>query len=210
MKQFTKEKIPFVVIEKDKEALEELKSLGVLHVEGDATQESILLKANLQEAKGLVAALPKDSENVYTVLTARHMNEKLFIIARAVDEHSVEKLTRAGANNTVSPYEIGGMRIASMMIRPSVISFLDGITHAGKMTLQLEEVFVGEGSSLAGKTLMEARIPEKTGLIVLALGKEKEEDIVFNPSSTEILGPGETMIVLGREEQIKKLQDIAK
>lgn len=78
------------------------------------------------------------------------------------------------------------------------------------MTLQLEEVFVGEGSSLAGKTLMEARIPEKTGLIVLALRKEKEEDILFNPSSKEILGPGETMIVLGREEQIKKLQDIAK
>lgn len=132
MKQFTKEKIPFVVIEKSKEALDELKSLGVLHVEGDATQESILLKANLQEAKGLVAALPKDSENVYTVLTARHMNEKLFIIARAVDEHLVEKLTRARANNTVSPYEIGGMRIASMMIRPWVISFLDGITHAVK------------------------------------------------------------------------------
>ncbi|HSP48260.1 MAG TPA: potassium channel protein [Clostridiaceae bacterium] len=208
--QFQKQGVPFVVIDNDELVIEELKERGVLFIVGDATHEEVLEKAGINRAKGLIASLSKDSENVFVVLTARQMNEKLYIVSRAIEPSAHKKLKKAGANNTVSPNEIGGRRMAALMMRPSVISFLDAITHAGEVVLDLEDVEIHKESTLCGSLLREAGIPEKTGLIILAMRKSEKEELIFNPSSSVMLEPGDTMIVLGKEDQVTKLRVLAK
>ncbi len=195
----------FVVIEKDDKRAEELEQAGVLTVMGDAEHEDILQKARIKNAKGIVCALGTDAENVFSVLTARQMNEDIYIVSKAVEQSAHNKLLKAGANKTISPSEIGGQRIAAHLIRPSVISFLDVITRAGDVVLDLEEVIISSHSSIAGKKLHEVKIPEQTGLIVLALKGKDDKNFKFNPSSNEILSPGDTMVVLGTNDQVKQL-----
>lgn len=210
--QFKKQEIPFVVIDKSQELCDRLKEENVNYVHGDATMDQTLEKAGIAKAKGLVTSLGKDAENVYTVLTARQMNEKLHIVARSIDEHAHEKLIKAGANNAVSPNEIGGIRMASLVLKPAVVSFLDAITHAGDMVLSLEDVVIGEGSLICNKSLKEASIPNQTGLVVLALNQiaDVDKDMVFNPGPDAILRVGDRMIVLGREDQVEKLRQMSK
>lgn len=210
IKQFRRRNVHFVVIEKDEAKVRDLIKADILTINGDATQDAVLKKANISEAKGLISSLSSDADNVFTVLTARQMNSRLYIVSRAINKHAGEKLKKAGANNTISPNEIGGTRMASMMLRPNVISFLDIITRAGDVVLDLEDVLIFEGSSLINKKLKEAKIPEKTGLIVLAIRKNGAENLSLNPSSDEILECGDTMIVLGKEDQVKQLKSIAK
>ncbi|MDR5660039.1 potassium channel protein [Serpentinicella sp. ANB-PHB4] len=207
--QFEKSKVDFVVIEEKEKVVNELLERGILVIHGDGTHEEALKKARIKEAKGLVSALPEDALNVFTVLTARQMNENLYIVSRAVEVNSREKLKKAGANNTISPNEIGGMRMASFVIRPAVISFLDIITHAGDVILDLEDVLICDTSKLKGQSLKEAKIPERTGLIVLAVQKKGESTPRLNPSYDEILDSGDAMIVLGQEDQVNKLRQIA-
>lgn len=209
IKQFKKTQMDFVVIEKDLEKVNELMEDKILAIHGDSSHEAILERANIKEAKGLISTLPNDAENVYTVLTARSLKEDLYIVSRAIEEHADEKLKRAGADNTISPNEIGGSRMAALMLRPTVISFLDIMTHAGDIVLDLEDVVVGKNSSVKEKTLMEARIPEKTGLIILAIRKKLDNRWIFNPSSDEVLKLGDTMVVLGTEEQVQLLKAIS-
>ena len=131
------------------------------------------------------------------------------IIARAITHNSHAKLIRAGANKTVSPNEIGGHRMASMLMKPSVIAFLDTITHSGQIDLNLNEVVIQPASRLSNKTLMEANIPEQTDLIIIAI-KEKDADaILFNPTRDHLLTPGQTLIVLGEDEDLNKLKKLA-
>ena len=159
--------------------------------------------------QGLIAALSKDADNVFTVLTARELNKDLYIVSRAIDKKAHEKLKIAGANNTISPDEIGGSRMAALMLNPTVISFLDIITHAGEVVLDLEDVVICDTSSIANMTLREIKIPEKTGLIVLAIKKRQSQKLEFNPNSDETLQVGDTMIVLGRQEQVIELRKLA-
>lgn len=208
--QFQKQQVPFVVIDNDELVTAELNMLGVHFILGDATHEEVLEKAGIRRAKGLIASLSKDSENVFVVLTARQMNEKLYIVSRAIEPSAHTKLRKAGANNTVSPNEIGGRRMAALMLRPSVISFLDAITHAGEVVLDLEDVEIHEDSTLCGNLLKDAGIPEKTGLIILAVRKSGNEELIFNPGSSVKLEPGDAMIVLGKEDQVTKLRVLAK
>ncbi len=196
----------FVVIEKDESRVEELVNEGFLTVHGDATHEGALEKAGIRKAKGIVCVLAGDADNVFTVLTARQMNDRIYIVSKAVEKSAHNKLIKAGANKTISPNEIVGQRMAALMIRPSVISFLDVITRAGDVTLDLEEVTIPPRSELVGKKLFEARIPEKTGLIVLAVKSRDESNLVFNPNSNEVLDDGDTMIVMGTKEQVQQLR----
>lgn len=209
IKKLIEGNVPFVVIDKDIDKVNSLKDEKIPAILGDATHEDILEKANIIHSKGLISSLSTDSENVYTVLTARQMNKNLYIVSRAINKHADEKLKRAGANNTISPNEIGGSRMASLMLRPHVISFLDVITKAGDVILDLEEVHIRLGSLLIDKSLVEAKIPEKTGLIVLAIKKGNSEELSFNPSSYEILEEGDIMVVLGEEEQVNNLREMA-
>jgi voltage-gated potassium channel len=171
--------------------------------------DETLQRAGIERAKGLICSLSKDADNVFTVLTARELNKNLYIVSRAIDKNSHDKLKRAGANNTISPDEIGGSRMAALMLRPNVISFLDIITHAGEVVLDLEDVVICDSSTIMNQTLREVRIPEKTGLIVLAIKKNNRKKLQFNPHSDEVLEVGDTMIVLGTQDQIKTLRRLA-
>ena len=195
----------FIVIEENEKRVEELVEAGILTVRGDATHEDVLQKAGIRNAKGIVCTLSTDSENVFTVLTARQMNEDIYIVSKAVEPTSHNKLIKAGANKTISPNEIGGQRLAAHLIRPSVISFLDVITRAGDVTLDLEEVIILPHSNIIDKTLSEVKIPEQTGLIILALKRKGEAKFKFNPGSNEIFNDGDTLVVLGTNEQVALL-----
>lgn len=209
IKQFVASKAPFIVIDKDESRINELISDQIFSIHGDCTQECVLERAGIKQAKGLISSLSNDADNVYTVLTARQMNKDLYIVSRAINKGTDGKLKKAGANNTISPNEIGGTRMASLMLRPNVISFLDIITHAGDVVLDLEDVVVYKHSSLINKTLKEAKIPQKTGLIILAIRKDGVETLSLNPSSNEVLKEHDTMIVLGTEDQVNDLKKIA-
>ncbi len=209
IKQFIRSTVPFVVIDQDEDKVNALIEDKIYAIHGDATLESILDKARIQYAKGLICSLSKDSENVYAVLTGREMNKDLYIVSRAINKNADEKLKKAGANNTISPNEIGGSRMAALMLRPTVIAFLDIITHAGDVILDLEDVIICQNSTMVNKTLKEVKIPEKTGLIVLAIKKFDGEKLAFNPSFDEILNIGDAMVVLGTEDQVNQLKKIA-
>ncbi|MEL4105569.1 potassium channel protein [Oscillospiraceae bacterium WX1] len=200
--------VDFIVIEKDVTRHNELVEQNVLTVLGDATHEDTLYKAGIKDAKGMVCTLSTDTDNVFTVLTARELNEQIYIVARAVERTAHNKLIKAGANKTISPNEIGGQRIAAAMIRPSVTSFLDVMTRTGDVTLDIEEVIITPQSSIAGKNLSEAKIPEQTGLIVLALKKKDESNVKINPRANEVLGAGDSIIVIGTGDQVDRLQAI--
>lgn len=202
---FNDSKINFVVIEENENTVEELKELGILTIRGNATHEDVLGKAAITKAKGIICSLATDAENVFTVLTARQMNDDIFIVSKAIEKSAHNKLTKAGANKTISPNEIGGQRMAALLLRPSVISFLDVITRDGDVTLDLEEIKIPHYSNLVGKKLMDAKIPEKTGLIVLALKKTGAPSFKFNPNSRESLDNGDIIVVLGTHEQIDAL-----
>ncbi|TCT14043.1 voltage-gated potassium channel [Natranaerovirga pectinivora] len=209
IERFMESKEVFVVVEKDEEKVKELEREGVLAILGDATHEEVLSQARIENAKGLITSLSNDADNVFTVLTAREMNKDIYIVSRAIEKSAGIKLKKAGANNSISPNEIGGRRMAAIVLRPSIVSFLDVITKAGDIELDLEDVVVGKGSILAGKTLREAKVPERTGLMIIAIRRKDERKFLFNPSSEKTLDLGDVMMVLGREEQVDKLKKLA-
>jgi len=205
----------FAVIERDRAKVEHLQSVlpDLIVVEGDATVDHFLEEAGVEKARGLISCLSADTDNLFVCLTARDLKPDLEIVARAYEEETVPKLYRAGANHVVSPNASGAIRMAAFMLRPSVVSFLDVATRSPDLTLRLEQETVTETSPLAGRTLMDARIPQNTGLIVIALrkknpeGSEEEYSYVFNPVATTRLDPGDIMIVLGAPEQITRLRE---
>jgi voltage-gated potassium channel len=160
----------------------------------------------VRRAKGLAAALASDADNLFVTLTARTLNPTLEIACRANDSESSAKMTRAGANHIVSPNVTGGMRMATALMRPSVVSFLDATTSTSDFELQLEELKVPAGSGMAGKRLLEARIPQETGLIVLALRPRDGRPAAFNPGPETKLEAEDVMIVLGKSGQIDRLR----
>lgn len=207
--QFIKREVPYVVIDKDPSKVAHVIEQGGLAVEGDATVEEDLLKVGIDRALGLLCCLSNDADNVFTVLTAREIKPDLFIVSRAIDKKADLKLLKAGADKTVSPNEIGGVRMASIILRPAVVSFLDVIIRAGEVTIDLEEVTVAKGSELIGCSLSEARIPERTGLIILAV-KRGDGETIINPGPSLKLLNNDKLIVLGQEEQVVRLQTLAR
>ncbi len=210
IKQFQRQEVDFVVIDMDETVIEELVELGVNYIRGDATQDDVLIKAGIERAKGLVAALSKDADNVFIVLTAKQLNETIHVVARAIDKSSHKKLRLAGANNTVSPNEIGGRKMATVLLKPTLTYFMDHVIETEDMTLDLEDIIVNENSVLVGKKLRDCKIPEKTGLIVLAIRRHRNDKFEFNPKTDAIIEKKDHLIVIGEYEQIRKLKDLAK
>lgn len=208
IKKFIDEKLDFVVISDNREDLDDYSHHNILVVEGQSTEENTLIHAGVKKAKGLIAALDTEVDNIVTVLTARNLNEKIYIIANAITKSGNEKLLKVGANKTLSAVEISGNRMASLMISPNIISFLDVVTRVGDVELDLEEVFVKKGSYLEDKTLVEAEIPRKTGLTVLAIKKIEDEKMMFNPPIDYTFKIGDVLIVLGRQDQVDKLRNL--
>lgn len=196
---------PFVVIESDPVALEQVRAIGAVpFVQGDALHDETLRLAGIERARGLVATLCDDKDNAFVVLSARSLNPNLHIIARLDNEENAEKMERAGANEVVSPSAIGGLRMASLMIRPVVVSFLDEMMRAPGQTLRVEEVALAAASPLTGKTLGEAEIG-RHGVLVVAVRRPAGQ-YHFNPGAQTVLREGDVLIVIGTPEQVAALR----
>jgi voltage-gated potassium channel len=204
----------FVVVERDPEKVKILHETlpDLLIVEGDGTLDHVLEEAGIHEARGLIACLSADTDNLFLCVSARHQTRKLEIVARSYEEQTVPKLYRAGANHVVSPNASGAIRMASYMLRPVVVSFLDVATRSPDLTLRMEQETVLESSPHVGKPLSDIKLPQYTGLIVIGIrkknppGDEEEFTYVFNPQADTRLDPGDIMIVLGKPDQIDKLR----
>jgi voltage-gated potassium channel len=196
----------FVVIEKSHEMIEE--NNDVLAVEGDATKDSMLKQAGIERAKGLISVLSSDAENLFVVLSARVLNPNLFIVARAVDEAAEKKLHRAGADKVVSPYHIGGLRMAYTVLKPAVVEFIEFATKTGNIELRLEEVVIVEGSDLIGSSLDECGIGRDLGIIIVAI-KRPSGEMRFNPTSRSIIKAEDILIAIGEASRLKVLEDMA-
>ncbi len=199
--------MPFVVVEKESKELEV--DDDVITVYGDATRDELLLKVGVERAKGLISVLDSDAQNLYVVLSAKGLNQNLFIIARANEEGSDYKLKRAGADKVVSPFHIGGLRIAHTILKPTVVDFLELTAKTGNMEIQIEEVAVEAGSALANKTIKDADIIEKNGVLIVAL-KKKTGKILFNPSDNNLIGVGDKLAVIGEPEHFSELEQMAR
>lgn len=208
IKKFINEKLDFVVISDRREDLEDFSHHDILVVEGQSTEESVLEHAGIERAKGLIATLDSEVDNIVTVLTARNLNKNIYIISNALTKSGSEKLLKVGADKTLSAVEISGKRMASLMIKPNIISFLDVVTKIGDLELDLEEVLVKRGSYLENKSLIEAQIPKKTGLIVLAIKKIEDGKMIFNPPIDYTFKIGDVLIVLGRDDQVDSLKNL--
>jgi voltage-gated potassium channel len=200
----------YVIVERDEDRIEVIRDAlpDALVLEGDATHDQVLLDAGLLRAHGLVTCLSADSDNLFVCLSTRDLSATVRIVARAYEEESMDKLYRAGADHVVSPNVSSAIRMASVLLRPSVVSFLDVATRSPDLSLRMEQTTIEEGSPVAGRTLAEARIPQETGLIVIALRKKEEmgHGFVFNPVASSSLQAGDEVIVLGQEEQIARLR----
>lgn len=196
----------FVVIENSEQELTTLDELNYLTLRGDASDDRLLIKAGIERARGLIAVVSSDADNVYITLSARELNPKLFILARASDDERAEtKLKRAGANQVISPYYIGAYRMANLILRPTVTDFIDLATSGDDLGLRLEEISLTTGASLVGKTLMASQIRKNFDLIVVLI-KREDGSSVFNPTPDSLLKNGDTLVVLGNSNQITELE----
>lgn len=208
IKKFVDENLDFVVITNKREDLDEYSHDDILVVEGNSTEEEVLIHAGIDKAKGLISTMDLEVDNIVTVLTARNLNKDIYIIANYITPSGSEKLQKVGADKTISAVEISGKRMAALMIKPNIISFLDVFTKVGDLELGLEEVPIKKGSYLENKSILEAAIPQKTGLMVLAINKFEDNKLLFNPPIDYTFKLGDVLIALGREDQIEKLRGL--
>jgi voltage-gated potassium channel len=198
-----------VVIEKDEARLPRLNDDGVLYILGEATDEKILLDAGVKRAKGLLTALATDADNVFLVLTAKHHNPELLIVARASQETTKKTLYAAGADKVISPYDLGARRMAHAILRPTVIHFLELAFSDDKTDIQVEEFPVTEASKLAGVRLFESGIRKDLNLIIISI-KKPDGSMQFNPSADSVLEPGDVVIAVGENRNLLRLAKLLK
>lgn len=193
-----------VVIEKDPDLVSVMEEDGVLYLSGDAAEENMLINAGIDRARGLVAVLATDTDNVFLVLTARQLNPGLAIFARAGREASKDKLVMAGATVVESPYEMGALRMAQRILRPKVTSFLDFALSSKRKDILMEEIKVSAQSNIANVTLKDSGIRQRYDLIIIAI-ETADNEMIFNPSFESRIQPGDTLIAVGEEHNLLAL-----
>ncbi|HKP83889.1 MAG TPA: potassium channel protein [Pyrinomonadaceae bacterium] len=198
----------FVVIESDQRKVEALMDLGIPTLMRDATIEESLIEAGVQHASGLATCLPDDADNVYVVLTARDLNPRIHIVARAAEEQAESKLIRAGANRVVAPTIIGGHRMAMALTKPAVGDFLDSVT-ANHLELGFEQLEVDPLSSLVGRKLSETVIRSELNIVIVSIRRDDGE-IIFNPSGETKIEGGDMLIAIGNSDSLSRLNTIAR
>jgi voltage-gated potassium channel len=201
-----------VVLEKEEKKIQLLEKEfpGIICLQKDATEEESLLEAQIQTAKGLVAVLSNDKDNLFLVITARFLNPNLKIISRAIDLSIESKLIRAGANYVVSPNHIGGLRIANVLIRPHAVSFLDRMLRDKTGMFRVDEIYVEEGSYLDGKTFKESNIQKYVGVYIFAYYPKMEVgECIYNPSSELLIKAGSVLVFIGNRDQHEKIKQMA-
>ena len=197
--------VPIAVVERNPDRVREAAARGWPALEADASREEVLAKAGIDRARGLIAAVGTDAENVFTVLTARVMRPDLFIIARVESDDAEHKLRRAGADRVISPYQIGATHMVQTALRPAVVDFVQLATSSERLDLSMEQVHINEDSALANRSLVEAGVRQKFGVIVVGI-KRAGGAMEFNPPPEAIMHPGDELVVLGTTESVKALE----
>jgi voltage-gated potassium channel len=203
-----REKIHFLIIERNTDRAHEAMDEGYLVYVGDSTDDQVLINVGIKRARGIICALPDDALNVFITLSCRVLNPNVNIIARADRADSVDKLKRAGAHNVVAPYITGGKRIATAVTQPYVLDFLDILLHDEKFDLQMEQVLVVPGSELINKTLQTSDLFNRTGVLIIGI-KKADGDLVPNPQKTDYVNSGDMLIAMGNSKQMEKLIKLA-
>ncbi|GFK94493.1 Voltage-gated potassium channel Kch [Fundidesulfovibrio magnetotacticus] len=194
-----------VVVERSHALVEELEGKDIPFVAGDATKDDILLAAGLKHAKALVSALSEEAANVYVTLTARQLNPEIVIVARSDSPDHSQRLQRAGANQVLFPHLYGGVRMAHSVLRPSVLGFMDLAMRGDNEDLQMEQLTISQGSSLAGKDLIASQLRQRWNVIVIGIQKP-DGKLLFNPQPQSVLQAGDTLILVGGKKLLADLQ----
>jgi voltage-gated potassium channel len=197
--------VPLVVIERDPERVHQVIETGGLAVEADASREEVLERVGIHRARGLIAAVGTDAENVYTVLTARLLRPDLLIISRASTDDARRKLLRAGADRVVSPYQLGALQIAQTALRPAVVDFVQLATSSSHLDLSMEQVRIGPGTEFDGKSILQANLRQRFGVIVIGI-QRADGTMEFNPAAETRMHAGDHLVVLGRVPQLRELE----
>jgi voltage-gated potassium channel len=204
-RQFSRQGVPYVVIERDPERLQTAIDEGALGVEADASREDVLKRVGIDRARGLIAAVGTDAENVYAVLSARVMRPDLFIVGRAETDDATRKLKRAGADRVISPYQIGAVQIAQTALRPAVVDFVEFATNADNLELAMEQITIAVASSLASQSILDANLRQRYGVIVVGIQRQ-DRSMEFNPEPETSIRAGDSLVVLGRPESLRRLE----
>ncbi|MGE0449791.1 MAG: TrkA family potassium uptake protein [Vicinamibacterales bacterium] len=197
--------VPFVIVERDAERLEAAMMDGCIAVQADASHEDVLKRVGVDRARGLIAAVGTDAENVYTVLSARVLRPDLFIVGRAEGDDAARKLMRAGANRVVSPYQIGAAQMAQTAIRPAVVDFVELATSSDNLELAMEEITIAGASSLVDRSILDANLRQRFGVIVVAIQRQ-DRHMDFNPEPDTAIRSGDKLVVLGRPHSLRRLE----
>ncbi len=206
-KEFAAENIDFVVIDDDPETIHEIEEEGFIYYHGSATEDKTLLETGIKKAKGIVCALPSDAQNLYVILTAKEFNPDIYTLSRAEDETSERRLIRAGANRAISPYTVGGMRMAMAALRPAIVDFIEITTRRQSLELRMEELFVCDASPVLDKSLEESKIRKHYGLIIVAI-KKASGQMIFNPDASYVIEKGDQLITLGEDANLIKFSEV--
>jgi voltage-gated potassium channel len=204
-REFMRQDVPLVVIERDPERMQAAIEMGYLAVEADASSEDVLRRVGISRARGLIAAVSTDADNVFAILTARLLSPDLFIIARAETEDTKAKLVRAGADRVLSPYQIGGLQLAQTALRPAVVDFVQLATSSDNLDLNMEQVLIGEDAELAGRTIVDANLRQRFGVVVVGIQRASGA-MEFNPSPETFMQVGDYLVVLGQTKNLRELE----
>jgi voltage-gated potassium channel len=207
--EFSTAGLPFVIVDRLATLLETFDVPHGIALVGDATSDDVLKRAGVDRARALLALAASDADNLYITMSARLLNEKLFIVARSGDEEAEKKLLRGGASRVILPYVIGGQRVAQTILRPSVMDFIELATRSEHMELQIEQTQVEVGSTLAGRAIKDTTIRQELGIIIVAV-KKADDKMTFNPEGTVVIEPGDTLITLGHRQQLDRLESLAR
>ena len=200
----------FVVIEPSKERIDRiLVSYPILYIRGDPAEDEVLKQAGVERAKGVLLSLPTDEANLFVTITVRNLNPHIRIVAKGIDVKSHGKMQKVGADYVVSPTDIGGMRMASQMLRPAVVTFLDTMLRDKEQGLRVEEVEVKTGSALAGKTVGDSGIRSKTRALLVAIKRGGETGYDFNPADASVINEGDALIFIASPDSLRELEGLS-
>ena len=202
--EFRRQHVPHVIVERNPLRIQQLLENGHLALEGDASSEDVLTRAGIQRARGLIAAVSTDAENVYTILSARLMNPSLYVIGRAESDESARKLRQAGADRVMSPYQIGGLHMAQLALRPTVVEFVQLATSSETMELSMEQIAVRAGGPLVGATIVGANLRQTFGVIVIGIRRATGK-MEFAPPPDARIEAGDHLVVLGPNDRMSAL-----
>jgi len=199
--------VPFVVIDRDPDRVERAMTAGMLAVAADSTRDETLRDVGIDRARGLVAALATDADNLFVLLSAKGLNPKIYVAARAAEEGAEEKMRRAGADAVFAPYSITGHRLAQSLLRPHVVQFLDFTTKDVGEDIAIEQVRVAESSEMVSRTIKDMQLRKEVGVIVMAIRKG-DGRMMFNPPAETAVQGGDYLIVMGRPENLRALENL--